>query len=287
MRQSDDGGEVGGAGVHDVVVARHREVEHVLDAVVHEHRPGAEVVRAHRADPQVGPLGVAVGEHGAAGGARRVGQAPRPVVVVAGDDEPAVGDGPDEGGVGLLDRLDRAVEVEVVGLHVRDDGDVGAVGEEGAVALVGLDDEGRAVTEGGVGAELRDLATRGERRVGPGGDEGDHEHRGRRGLPVGARDRDPARAAHERGEGLGAVQHTQPRGAGGGELDVVVADRRRHHDRVDVGDVGRVVAEVDAGTAVAQRLQRGAVGRVGAADRAGHGRAGAGRRPTCRPRRWR
>ena len=49
--EAHDGGEVGGAGVHDVVVARHREVEHPLDAVVHEHRPGAEVVRAHRRRP--------------------------------------------------------------------------------------------------------------------------------------------------------------------------------------------------------------------------------------------
>ena len=213
------------------------------------------------------PLGVAVGEHRAAGGARRLGEAPRPVVVVAGDDEPAVGDGLDEGGVGLLDRLAGAVEVEVVGLHVGDDGDVGAVGEERAVALVGLDDEGRAATEGGVGAELRDLATGGERGVGPGGDQRDDEHRRGGGLAVGAGDRDPARAAHQRGERLGPVQHPQARGAGGGELDVVVADRRRHHDGVDVGDVRRVVAEVDAGTAVAQRLQHGAVGGVGAADR--------------------
>ena len=63
------------------------------------------------------------------------------------------------------------------------------------------------------------------------------------------------------------MQDPQARGAGGGELDVVVADGRRHDDGVDVGDVRRVVAHVDAGTAVAQRLQRGAVGGVGAADR--------------------
>ena len=48
--------------------------------------------------------------------------------------------------------------VEVVGLDVGDHGDVGVVGEERAVALIGLDDEGRPSTEGGVGAELRDLA---------------------------------------------------------------------------------------------------------------------------------
>ncbi len=84
--EADHCGEVGGAGVQDVVVTGHREVEHVLDPVVHEHGPGAEVVRAHRADPQVGALVVAVGEHGASGGPRRVGEAPRPVVVVAGDE---------------------------------------------------------------------------------------------------------------------------------------------------------------------------------------------------------
>ena len=39
------------------------------------HRPGAEVLRAHRTDPQVGAVVVAVGEHRAAGGPCRLGEA--------------------------------------------------------------------------------------------------------------------------------------------------------------------------------------------------------------------
>ena len=156
--------------------------------------------------------------------------------------------------------------VEVVGLHVGDHRDVGVVGEERAVALVGLDDEGRAPTEGGVGAELGDLAPGGERRVGAGGDSPTTSIDVVVVLPLA-----PATATRRcppmsDGQGLGPVQHTQVRGPGGGQLDVVVAHGGGDHDGVDVGHVGRVVAEVHAGPAVAQRLQDGRVGGVGPAD---------------------
>ena len=258
--QARDGREVGRGGIHDVVVARHREPEHSLDALVHEHRAGAEVLGAHLAHPQVGARGMAVGEHPAARGARGLGEPARPAVVVAGDEEPPVGEGVDEGRVGGLDVLEGAVVVEVVGLHVGDHGDVGAVGEERAVALVGLDDEGRAPHR--ARRWCRAARSRPRRRT-----------TGRRPprrsattsidvvvvlplAPATATRRCPAISEASAWDRC-STRRSAARAAG--QLDVVVADRRRHHHGVDVGDVCRVVAHVDTAPRCRQRPQVGGV----------------------------
>ena len=58
----------------------------------------------------------------------------------------------DEGAEGLLDRVEGAVVVEVLGVDVGDDRDVGRQLEEGAVGLVGLDHHPVARAHAGVGA---------------------------------------------------------------------------------------------------------------------------------------
>jgi hypothetical protein len=88
------------------------------------------------------------------------------------------------------DRRLVAVVVEVVGLDVGDDRGVRAVGQERAVALVGLDDEQVAAAVVGVAGRLVEVAADGERRVDAAVLRRDGEHRGRRGLAVGAGDGD-------------------------------------------------------------------------------------------------
>ncbi len=60
-------------------------------------------------------------------------------MVDADGGEAVEGDVLDEVAEGLLDRVEVAVVVEVLGVDVGDHGDGGAQAQEGAVALVGLD----------------------------------------------------------------------------------------------------------------------------------------------------
>ena len=176
----------------------HREVEDALDAGHDERGPGAQSVGLGAQHLQVGTGPVAVGHDVPTPVPDRPGEAARPGVVPARDDEPVGGHGGDELGVRLLHPLGRAVVVEVVRLHVGHDRDVGAVREEGSVALVGLDDERVPRADRGVGAELGDLATGREARVGAGCLEGHDEHRRRRGLAVRAGNRNAPRATTPR-----------------------------------------------------------------------------------------
>ena len=205
-------------------------------------RPGAEVAGDVASPTRRSASGVvAVGEHGAPRGPGHVGQAPRPGVVVrrsrAGRRAVTTRRRPRRP---PRTACERAVEVEVVGLHVGDDGDVGAVDEERAVALVGLGDEGRHRCRGRrwcrAGRSRRRRRRTGRRR----------SDAARRRASTSSwscrwrrRPRPARRPASATARAWDAVQHPQAGGAGGDELDVVVADGRRHDHRVDVGDVGR------------------------------------------------
>ncbi len=144
---------------------------------------------------------------------------------------------------GLLDGGQVAVVVEVVGLHVGDDRDLGVELGEGAVALVGLDDEQVAPTPHRTGADLVDVAAHDERRRQPRLDQHQGQHRRRGGLAVGARDRERAAHAGDGGQHLGPAQHRDAALAGGGDLGVALRDGRRHRHHVGPLDVGRLVAD--------------------------------------------
>ncbi len=161
---------------------------------------------------------------------------PRARVVGAGDHEEAadtVGERVERLRVGL----DRAVVVQVVGLDVGDDRDLGVVGEEGAVALVRFGDEDVARAVVGVGPGLVEIAADGERRVGAAVLQCDGEHRGRRRLAVGAGDGDRAPLGHDRRQGsrpragpaTGARRASTTSG-------FVLADGRGHHDGVGAAE---------------------------------------------------
>ena len=129
-----------------------------------------------------------------------------------------------------------AVVVEVVRLDVGHDGDVGPVVQERAVALVGLGDEDVAGAVVRVGAGLAEVAADGERRVDAAVLQRDGEHRGRRGLAVGAGDGDRPRARPSATASASARCSTRsPRRWASTSSRLVVADGGRHHDRVGAG----------------------------------------------------
>ena len=151
----------------------------------------------------VGP----VGQHPAAELVAAPGQGGRPGVVGAGDERAVVAEAVGE----PLERLDhllgRAVVVEVVGLHVGDDRDLGGVDEEGGVGLVGLGDEDLAAALVPVRPRPHQLAAQRERGVEAGLLQQHGEHRRRRGLAVGPGHRDRAVPEQQRLQRLGPVQH--------------------------------------------------------------------------------
>ena len=102
-----------------------------------------------------------------------------------------------------------AVVVEMLGIDVGDDGDVGRQLQEGAVALVGLDHHPVAVAEPRVGAVGIDDAAVDHGRIEPAGIEQRRDHRGRRGLAVRAADRDAGLQPHQLGQHLGAAHDRQ------------------------------------------------------------------------------
>ncbi len=167
-------------------------------------RHGRDVADGRR-QRGVGPPSVTEDLHPARGErlGDAAGQGGRARVVEAHDERPAARDARDEPVEHLDIGLDGTEEVEVVGVDVGDDDDVGCVLQQRAVALVGLGDEDRVATVVGVGPRLVQLAADRERRVGPGMLQRDDRHRGRGGLAVGARDQQAALTRHQLGQDAG------------------------------------------------------------------------------------
>ena len=97
----------------------------------------------------------------------------------------------------------------------------------------------------GIGAVLGELTPDGEGRVDTAGLQRDREHRRRRGLAVGASDRDPSTSAHDRCQRLRAVQNPQPPGSGSPQLDVVLTDGGGDDNGVGIREKGGVVTDMD------------------------------------------
>ena len=110
----------------------------------------------------------------------------------------------DEGVERVLDRVEGLEVIEMLGVDVGDDGDVGGQLQERAVALVGLDHHPVAGAAPGVGAVGVDDAAVDDGRIEPGGVEQRRDQRSRRGLAVRAGDGDALLQAHQLGEHLGA-----------------------------------------------------------------------------------
>ena len=149
----------------------------------------------------------------------------------------------DEGAEGVLDGVEGLEVVEVLGVDVGDDRDVGRELEEGAVRFVGLDHHPVALAHAGVGAVGVDDAAVDHRRVESAGVEQRRDERGRGGLAVRAGDGDAGLEAHQLGEHLGPAHDRQAALAGDGELGVVAADRGRDDDDLGAVDVLGLVAD--------------------------------------------
>ena len=164
----------------------------------------------------------------------------------------------------------RAEVVEVVGLDVGEDRAVERQLQEGAVALVGLDDEQVATRPSGAGPEIVHVATDDEVRVEPGGVGDGGEHRGRRRLAVRAGHRHRGGPRADRGEHAGPPQDRDASGAGGGQLDVAGGDRRRCRDSVDAMDHRRVMSDRHVHPDRPQPVDDRAPAGIAAGDRVAH-----------------
>ena len=132
--------------------------------------------------------------------------------------EPVEGHVLDELDERVLDPVEAAVMLEMLGIDVGDDRDRAVEPQEAAVALVGLDHPPVALAEPGVGAVAVDDAAVDHGRVEPAAVEQRRDHRGRRRLAVGAGDRDGLLHPHQLGEHFGAADARQA--ALGGGLDL-------------------------------------------------------------------
>ena len=99
--------------------------------------------------------------------------------------------------------------IEMLGIDIGDDRDVGRQLQESAVGLVGLDHHPVARTQPRVGAIGIDDAAVDHGRIEAAGFEQRRNQRGGRGLAVGAGDGDAAFQPHQLGQHLGAPHHRQ------------------------------------------------------------------------------
>ena len=151
----------------------------------------------------------------------------------------------DEVPEGLLDGLEGLEVVEMLGVDVGDDRDVGGQLQEGAVGLVGLDHHPVARAEARIGAVGVDDAAVDHGRIEAAGIEQRRDQRGRRGLAVRAGDRDAALEPHQLGQHLGAAHDRQALRARRGQFRIVALDRGRDDDDLGVAEILGGVADDD------------------------------------------
>ena len=203
-RAQRHGGDRGRGRVAHVVEAGNREAnvaENFVTPYKGERRPRPFADRVH--DANVGIIARAV-EHRSV----RPAEPRRDRVVGTHDVRPRR---LQEAVEGLLDGAQRSVVVEVIGFDVRDDRQVGGQLDEGAVALVGLDDEQLAVVPDRTAADLVELAPDDERRLESGLHEREREHRRGRGLAVRTGHGDAPARRRDRRQDLGSAHHRTPR----------------------------------------------------------------------------
>ena len=171
---------------------------------------------------------------------------------------------PDQREKGVLDGVEGLEVVEVLGIDVGDDGDVGGELEERAVAFVGLDHHPVAGAEPRVGSVGVDDAAVDHRRIKPGRVEQRRHQRSRRRLAVRAGDRHALLEPHQLG------QHFRPADDGDAPRprldDFGIVPLHRGGDDDDRGgvDVRFGMADEDGRALLAQALDVGVVAEVGA-----------------------
>ena len=260
-QKADDAG-----GVQHVVTARILLDVRAHDASVgqFEREVAAHAVRLVRGDAHVARIREAVGEQALSGGASHAHER---LVLAAGHHHAAVvGHRPDERGELLVDLVEVAVVVEVVGLDVRHQHGARRQMHERLVALVCLHHVMGARSRVRVRAVGAHDAAYEERRILPHAVQHAGQHGRRGGFAVRAGHRERLERASQIGEHLGAMPDGQAARLGGGEFGVVVEDGGGHDDHgVSLGDVRRIVADVHLDARLAQLLGVAALLEVGAA----------------------
>ena len=160
----------------------------------------------------------------------------------------------------VLDRVERLEVVEMLGVDIGDDDDVGRQLQEGAVAFVGLHHHPVAGAEPRIGAIGIDDAAVDDGRIEIA--EQRCHHRGRRGLAMGAGNRDAAFQPHQFGQHFGAAHHRNALGARRHQFRIVALDRGRDHDDVGAVDILGLVADRNLDALLAQPRDVAAFGRV-------------------------
>ena len=158
-------------------------------------------------------------------GDKLLGERGRTRIVQARDQEAARHDAVGE----LLEDLPvgrfRLEVIQVVGLDVRDHRDLGRVGQEGAVGLVGLGHENLACAVVGIRARTVQLAADGERGILPRGLQRRHGHRRRRGLAVRTRQQESTTILQQQRQDVGAAEHRNACLAGADEFRIILRNR--------------------------------------------------------------
>ncbi len=218
---------------------------------------GADVARAH-----VGRARDPVRENAAVRLAREIGD----FEIIDAEHRDAVERQPMQE---IRERLAHAIEIarvvlEMIGIDVRDDRDHRRQQQERAVGFIRFGDEILARTEARVSAGGNELAADDECGIEPGFGEHACGQRGRRRLAVRARDRDAAPEAHELAEHFRARHDRNAARTRGRDFGVVGFDRARCDEHVDVVDVLRVVALVDARAERGETARRRVLAAIGA-----------------------
>ena len=183
-------------------------------------------------------------------------------MIVAHDGEAVERQVLDQRQKGVLDRVEGLEVVEVLGIDVGDDRDVGGQLQERAVALVGFDHHPVAGAEPGVGAIGVDDAAVDDGRVEPGRLEQRRHERGGRRLAVRAGDRDALLEPHQLGEHFGAANDRNAPRARRDELRIVALDGGGNDDHRGRAEIRRVVADEHRRALLAQALDVGVVAQV-------------------------
>ena len=162
----------------------------------------------------------------------------------------------------VLHGLEGLEMIEMLGIDIGDDRDLGRQLQERAVALVRFDHHPVARTETRVGAIGIDDAAIDHGGIEAAGIEQRRDHRGRGGLAVGAGDGDAALQPHQLGQHLGAAHHRNAPFARRRQFRIVALDRGGDHDDLRAVDVLRLVADRDLRAVLAQTVEIVIVGGV-------------------------
>ena len=135
----------------------------------------------------------------------------------------------------------------MVGVHVQNDADPRAELKEAVCVLAGLREEVLGLADADVAPDRGQDAAHGDRRVEPAGEHDHGVHAGRRGLAVGAGDRDGDRVVvHDLAEKLRPGEERKTCLLRCAKLRVIVMNGGRVDDGVDAGgDIFRLLADRD------------------------------------------